>query len=113
MDISKRTYTTTINTPRTATIAIFQLLGAMTSTLQTMQDTILILGLVIVTSTESHIATTESGLEHNTGIIFAQMSWRFIMKSLLKTVKQQKTRKQTKKTTTTVTTTNQRKIDKQ
>ena len=58
MDISKRTYTTTI--------AIFQLLGAMISTLQTMQDTILILTLVIVTSTESHIATIESGLEHNT-----------------------------------------------
>ena len=83
MDISKRTYTTTINTPRTATIAIFQLLGAMTSTLQTMQDTILILGLVIVISTEGHIATIVSGLEHNTGIISAQMSWRFIMKCLL------------------------------
>ena len=84
MDISKRTYTTTINTPRTATIAIFQLLGAMTSTLQTMQDTILILGLVIVISTEGHIATIVSGLEHNTGVISAQMSWRFIMKCLLK-----------------------------
>ena len=85
MDISKRTYTTTINTPRTATIAIFQLLGAMTSTLQTMQDTMLILTLVIVISTEGHIATIEFGLaEHNTGIISAQMSWRFIMKCLLK-----------------------------
>ena len=84
MDISKRTYTTTINTPRTATIAIFQLLGAMTSTLQTMQDTILILRLVTVSSTEGHIATIVSGLEHKTGIISAQMSWRFIMKCLLK-----------------------------
>ena len=96
MDISKRTYTTTINTPRTANITIFQLLGAMTSTLQTMQDTILILTLVIVTSTAIPIATIESGLEHNTEIISAQMSWRFIMKCLLKTVKQQKTRKQNK-----------------
>lgn len=69
----------------------------MISTLQTMQDTILILTLVIVTSTERHIVTMESGLEHNTGIISAQMSWRFIMKCLLKTVKQQKTRKQNKK----------------
>ena len=78
-------------------MTIFQLLVAMISTLQTMQDTILILGLVIVSSTESHIATTESGLEHNTGIISAQMSWRFIMKCLLETVKQQKTGKQNKK----------------
>ena len=85
----------------------------MISTLQTMQDTILILGLVIVTGTEGHIATIESGLEHDTGLISAQMSWRFIMKRLLKTVKQQKTRKQNKKTTTTVITTNQRKINKQ
>ena len=50
-----------------------------------MQDTILILGLLIVNSTEGHIATIKSGLaEHNTGIISAQMSWRFIMKCLLK-----------------------------
>ena len=96
MDISKRTFPTTINTPRTATIAICQHLGTMISTLQTMQDTILILTLVIVTSTDRQIATMESGLEHNTGIISARMSWRFIMKCLLKTVKQQKTRKQNK-----------------
>lgn len=59
-----------------------------------MQDTILTLTLVVVLSTKGHIATIESGLEHNTS---AQMSWRFIMKFLLKTVKQQKTRKQNKK----------------
>ena len=85
MDISKRTLTTAIHTPRTATMTIFQLLeeGAMISTLRTMQDTILILPLVVVMSTEGHIATIKSGLEHNTGIISAQMSWRFIMKCLL------------------------------
>ena len=86
----------------------------MISTLQTMQGTILILTLTIVTRTAVHIATIKSGLaEHDTGIISAQMSWRFIMKCLLKTVKQQKTREQNKKHyTTTVTTTNQRKINK-
>ena len=95
---------------------VFQLLevGAMISTLQTMQGTILILTLTIVTRTAVHIATIKSGLaEHDTGIISAQMSWRFIMKCLLKTVKLQKTREQNKKHyTTTVTTTNQRKINK-
>ena len=104
-----------MDTPLTTTMTIFQLLVAMISTLQTMQDTILVLTLIIVISTESHIATIESGLEHNTGIISAQMSWRFIMKCLLKTVKQQKPESKTKTTTTTttVTTTNQRKINKQ
>ena len=83
----------------------------MISTLQTMQGTILILTLRVVTRTAVPIATMGSRLEHDTRIISAQMSWRFIMKCLLKTVKQQKTRKQNKKTT--VTTTNQRKINKQ
>ena len=84
--------------PRTAAMTVFQLLVAMISTLQTMQDTIVILTLVIVTSTEGHIATIEFGLaEHNTGIISAQMSWRFIMKCLLKTAKQQKPESETKK----------------
>ena len=85
----------------------------MISTLQTMQGTILILTLWIVTGTAGHIATIGSGLEHTTGIISAQMSWRYIMKCLLKTVKQENTRKQNKKTTTTATVTNQRKISKQ
>ena len=63
-----------------------------------MQDTIVILTLVTVTSTKGHIATIKSGLaEHNTGIISAQMSWRFIMKCLLKTAKQQKPESKTKK----------------
>ena len=66
-------------------MTVFQLLVAMISTLQTMQHTIVILTLITVTSTEGHIATIKSGLaEHNTGIISAQMSWRFIMKCLLK-----------------------------
>ena len=61
--------------PRTASMTVFQLLVAMISTLQTMQDTIINLTLLIVTSTGGHIATIESGLaEHNTGIISAQMS---------------------------------------
>ena len=61
--------------PCTASMTVFQLLVAMISTMQTMQDTIVILTLVIVTSTKGHIATIESGLaEHNTGIISAQMS---------------------------------------
>ena len=84
--------------PRSAAMTVFQLLVAMISTLQTMQDTIVILTLVIVTSTEGHIATIEFGLaEHNTGIISAQMSWRFIMKCLLKTARQQKPESKTKK----------------
>ena len=56
----------------------------MISTLQTMQGTILILTLRVVTRTAVPIATMGSGLEHDTGIISAQMSWRFIMKCLLK-----------------------------
>ena len=84
--------------PRSAAMTVFQLLVAMISTLQTMQDIIVILTLVIVTSTEGHIATIEFGLaEHNTGIISAQMSWRFIMKCLLKTARQQKPESKTKK----------------
>ena len=65
---------------------------------------------LIVTRTAGLIATIAFGLEHDTGMIFAQMSWKFIMKCLLETGQQQKT-KETRKTTTV--TTNQRKINKQ
>ena len=69
----------------------------MISRLQTMQGTMLILTLRVVTRTAVPIATMGSGLEHDTGIISAQMSWRFIMKCLLKTAKQQKPETKTKK----------------
>ena len=68
--------------PRTATMTVFQLLGTMISTLQTMQDTILILGSFFVRRTAVPIVTILTGLEHN---IFLQMSWRFITKFLLET----------------------------
>ena len=92
MDISKRTSPRTIMQPRTATIAIFQLLGTMISTLQTMQDTILILASLFVRRTAVTIVSILTGLEHD---IFLQMSWRFITKSLLeiKTGRQHNKRK--------------------
>ena len=68
--------------PRTAAMTIFQLLGTMISTLQTMQDTILILASLFVRRTAVPIVTILNGLEQN---IFLQMSWRFITKSLLET----------------------------
>ena len=90
--------------PRTAAMTIFQLLGTMISTLQTMQDTTLILTLMIVWRTSVPIVTVISGLDHNTELIFAQMSWKYITKCLLETGQQQKT---IKAKTTTATTTNQ------
>ena len=57
----------------------------MISTLQTMQDTIPILTFLFVRRTVVPIVTILSGLEHDTEIIFVQMSWRFITKSLLET----------------------------
>ena len=79
--------------PRTAPMTIFQLLGTMISTLQTMQDTILILTLLFVRRTAVPIVTILSGLEHDTEIVFLQMSWRFITKSLLETGGQHNKRK--------------------
>ena len=97
--------------PLTAIIIMVQsLVGALICILRTMRKEIPILALV-VTRTAGLIATIAFGLEHDTGIISAQMSWRFIMKCLLETGQQQKA-KETRKTTT-VTTTNQRKINKQ
>ena len=51
---------------------------------------------LIVTRTAVPIVTIICGLEHDTGIISAQMSWRFFMKCLLETGQQQKQRKQEK-----------------
>ena len=78
--------------PRTAAMTIFQLLGTMISTLQTMQDTILILASLFVRRTAVTIVSILTGLEHD---IFLQMSWRFITKSLLeiKTGRQHNKRK--------------------
>ena len=91
-------------------IMVQPLVGAMICILRTMREEIPILTL-IVARTAGLIATLAFGLEHDTGIISAQMSWRSIMKCLLETGQQQKT-KETRKTTT-VATTNQRKINKQ
>ena len=93
-------------TPVTAIIIMVQsLVGALICILRTMREEIPILTLV-VTRTAVPIVTIISGLDHDTGIISAQMSWRFIMKCLLETGQQQKA-KETRKTTT-VTKTNQR-----
>ena len=92
--------------PLTAIIIMVQsLVGALICILRTMRKEIPILALV-VTRTAGLIATIAFGLEHDTGIISAHMSWRFIMKCLLETGQQQKA-KETRKTTT-VTKTNQR-----
>ena len=66
----------------------------MISTLQTMQDTILILTFLFVRRTVVPIVTILSGLEHDTEIIFVQMSWKFITKSLLETGQERKAKKQ-------------------
>ena len=80
----------------------------MISTLQTMQDTILILTFLFVRRTVVPIVTILSGLEHDTEIIFVQMSWRFITKSLLETGQERKAKK-TATTATTKTSTSQQK----
>ena len=83
-------------TPVTAIIIMVQpLVGTLICIFRTMRKEIPILALV-VTRTAGLIATIAFGLEHDTGIISAQMSWRFIMKCLLETGQQQKT-KETKK----------------
>ena len=69
--------------PLTANIIMVQsLVGAMICILRTMREEIPTLTLV-VTRTAVPIVTIISGLDHDTGIISAQMSWRFIMKCLL------------------------------
>ena len=80
-------------TPLTAMIIMVQsLVGALICILRTMREEIPILTLV-VTRTAVPIVTIISGLDHDTGIISAQMSWRFIMKCLLETGRQHKTTK--------------------
>ena len=64
------------------------LVGAMILLLQTTQDTIMVLTLMIASLTAVHIATIVSGLEGKGEIIFAQMNWRFTMKCLFETVRQ-------------------------
>ena len=79
--------------PLTAMIIMVQpLVMAMICILRTMREEIPILTLT-VTRTPVPIVTIISGLDHDTGIISAQMSWRFIMKCLLETGRQRKTKK--------------------
>ena len=85
--------------PLTAIIIMVQpLVGAMICILRAMREEIPTLTLV-VTRTAVLIVTIISGLDHDTGIISAQMSWRFIMKCLLETgnIRQRKHKKQTNK----------------
>ena len=70
---------------------------AMICILRTMREEIPILTLIVTRTAAVPIATIGFGLEHDTGIISAQMSWRFIMKCLLETGRQHKTTKQTNK----------------
>ena len=84
--------------------------------LRTMREEIPILTLVVPRTEAVPIVTIISGLDQDTGIISAQMSWRFIMKCLLEIGQQQKTKETRKTTTVTVivaTVTNQRKTNKQ
>ena len=80
-------------TPLTAIIIMVQpLVRAMICILRTMREETPILTLT-VGRTAVPIATIISGLDHDTGIISAQMSWRFTMKCLLETGRQHKTKK--------------------
>ena len=68
--------------PLTAIIVVVQpLVGAMICTLRTMREEIPFLTF-IVTRTAGLIATIAFGLEHDTGIISAQMSWKFFYEVL-------------------------------
>ena len=81
-------------TPLTAIIIMVQpLVGAMICILRTMREEIPILTLIVTRTAAVPIVTIISGLDHDTGIISAQMSWRFIMKCLLETGRQRKTKK--------------------
>ena len=80
--------------PLTAIIMMVQpLVGAMICILRTMREEIPILTLIATRTAAVPIVTIISGLDHDTGIISAQMSWRFIMKCLLETGRQHKTKK--------------------
>ena len=81
-------------TPLTAIMIMVQpLVGAMICILRTMREEIPILTLIVTRTAAVPIVTIISGLDHDTGIISAQMSWRFIMKCLLETGRQHKTKK--------------------
>ena len=85
--------------PLTAIIIMVQsLVGAVICLLRTMREEIPILTLTATRTAAVRIATIASGLEHDTVIISAQMSWRFIMKCLLETGRQHKTKKHKKQT---------------
>ena len=87
-----------MTTPLTANIIMVQpLVGAMICILRTMREEIPILTLIVTRTAAVPIVTIISGLDHDTGIISAQMSWRFIMKCLLETGQQQKTKEKKKK----------------
>ena len=80
--------------PLTAIIMMVQpLVGAMICILRTMREEIPSLPFTVTRTAEVPIVTIISGLDHDTGIISAQMSWRFIMKCLLETGRQHKTKK--------------------
>ena len=66
------------------------LVGAVICILRTMREEIPTLTLVVTRTAAVPIVTIISGLDHDTGIISAQMSWKFIMKCLLKTGWQQR-----------------------
>ena len=78
-------------TPLTAMIIMVQpLVGEMICILRTMREEILILTFIVSRTAAVPIVTIISGLDHDTGIVSAQMSWRFTMKCLLKTGWQQR-----------------------
>ena len=82
-----------MTTPLTAIIImVLPLVRAMICILRTMREEIPILTF-IVSRTAVPIVTIISRLDHDTGVISAQMSWKFIMKCLLETGRQQKTTK--------------------
>ena len=85
--------------PLTAIIIMVQpLVGAMIWKLWTMREEIPVLTFIVTRTAAVPIVTIISGLDHDTGIISAQMSWRFIMKCLLETGRQHKTKKAKKQT---------------
>ena len=80
--------------PLTAIIIMVQpLVGAMICILGTMREEIPVLTLTVTRTAAVLIVTIISGLDQDTGIISAQMSWRFIMKCFLETGRQHKTKK--------------------
>ena len=80
--------------PLAAIIVMVQpLVRAMICILRTMREEIPILTLIATRTAAVPIVTIIFGLDLDTGIVSAQMSWRFIMKCLLETGRQHKTKK--------------------